>query len=130
MATNKPVLQKHNWDCGAACLEYVLGEKVKVGSPGFGTSFYTMADTLRTAGKHVISGTGADLKDIRYFTKRGLKVICLVMSEGVSHWCVIFKVQKRTIYVMDPLKGLVSLSYEKFRETWDADDYEHLFIAV
>jgi ABC-type bacteriocin/lantibiotic exporter with double-glycine peptidase domain len=118
------VRQKHDHDCGAACIDAVLRfhgvapplNFSALANPVQGTAPDTIEAVLRAAGLPVVSGT-MDLGDLAYNVSRKRPVICPVSLHG-GHWVVVGEIGHYTIAYHDPLDGLQSMQIVQWLPQW------------
>ncbi|NDV64203.1 peptidase domain-containing ABC transporter [Bacteroides sp. 224] len=113
-------------DCGPACIKIIAKYYGK---------YYSLQYLRDLCG---ITREGVSLLDISYAAdKIGLRSISVkvtiddlvsrVILPAIIHWdnnhfIVIYKATVKKIYVSDPARGLVSYTYEKFKEKWYKND--------
>jgi len=125
MLSLNPCLQRDNFSCGPACARCVLDffGLAKRGTssattPIDGTDPRTIEGFLRRAGLRLQSGemTVADLKHHTEAMER--PVIAAVTFDEEPHYVVVSGVRRGRVYLMDPWRGLVSLTASAFVASW------------
>ena len=109
-------------DCGPACLKIISKHYGKYyslqhlrdlcGITREGVSFLDLSYGAEKIGLHTLA-VRTDISSLR--TKVPLP--CIVHWKN-SHFIVVYKTSKSKIFVSDPAKGLISYSYEEFRNGW------------
>jgi ABC-type bacteriocin/lantibiotic exporter with double-glycine peptidase domain len=120
MLTIEPIYQKHDSDCGVACVQMVLNY-YQTNNRGIhsltssidGVQARTIESYLREKGFMIVSGN-MDLKLLRYYIKAKTPIICLI--EG--HYIVVTGFDKRKIVYNCPANGQVIESLAKFKKKW------------
>jgi len=154
------VIQKFDWDCGAAAA-MTVGQFFGVGpetadeyiaalgtNPQDGTRASRIEGFLRGLGLAVYASDGLQVQDLCEYTRRGFPVICCiqdwednqaqVVSQESGHYVVVSGVSEReryvTVHVQDPVCGPRDLDALDFLARWhdyDRDkDYVHYGICV
>lgn len=123
----KKILQHDEKDCGAACLAIILayyGSYVPLhrilqaaGSDSSGTSGYGIA---RGAAKFGLSckGFASKQKTAEELSDVPLPAILHLIEENHDHYVVVYRVNKKKVFVSDPAIGLCKIELEKFRNEW------------
>jgi ATP-binding cassette subfamily B protein len=121
-------------DCGPACLKIIAKYYGK---------YYSLQHLRELCD---ITKRGVSFLDISYAAgKIGLRTVGLkaeifdlinkVILPCIVHWnndhfIVVYKVSKSKIYISDPAKGLLSYSYDKFKEKWYEKNQQHGVVMV
>lgn len=112
-------------DCGPCCLSSVIKfykgfvslEKIRVDAytNNNGTTALHMVNTLK---KYGFDAYGSKVNANEFNEKNlVLPVIAhLNLKNGLNHYVVIYKINKKNITVMDPYKGIVKMNYKDFFE--------------
>lgn len=102
--------QKDTFDCGCAARDILLdywqvpGKRRPLSNPIDGTDPRALEAALRAAGLAVQAGE-MTLDDLRYHTRAGRPVACLVVHEDVGHWLVVGGLVRGRVYRQCPLLG-------------------------
>jgi hypothetical protein len=78
-------------------------------------------NALWHAGVGVQAGV-MDVDDLRYHTKRGRPVICLVRSDGEGHWVVVGDVARGFVHHQCPVHGPRKMRTAAFVAAWWDED--------
>lgn len=111
-------------DCGACCLQsiikfydgYIPLEKIKLDTRTNlnGTTAYNI---IKAAKKYGFDAYGTKLKNIK--TNQLYPAIAhLILKNGLTHFVVIYKINKENIYIMDPAKGYIKYKIKDFEQIW------------
>jgi len=117
---NYTVLQDGIKECGSACLlsiiRYYEGnvslEKLLelTNTTKEGTNFYNLLNAAIEIG---LSGKGYKVDNINKLYEVDKPFISQVVIDNYTHFIVIYKMNKDKITIMDPAKGMLSISLEK-----------------
>lgn len=136
------VLQRSNWDCGRAVAQSILlyfGHDPKQAKKSLATSILDgthpggLGAFLREQGLDVIVGNGFTIDDLRWQTRKGRPVACLVQradEDGFrcGHWVTVLAVARRRVHFHDPADGDGSEAEADFlNRWWDNDSDAHQF---
>ena len=108
--------QETRWSCGPASLRAVLAgydvhadeptlSKLANCKPGHGTDEYDLVRAARKLGFQAWSNLWRSPESLRVCTRRGVPVICCVISwniPGAFHWIVVMSVEDGEVLIMDP----------------------------
>lgn len=120
-------LQTRDHACGNVVADIVfdfLGVRSRTvpSTPIDGTSPDTLESTLWSSGVRVQAGS-MDLDDLKYHTRRGRPVICLVVTDdNVGHWVVVSGIERGKVCMVDPLVGDTREPTAAFLKRWSAGD--------
>lgn len=124
MARIKKILQHDRTDCGAACLAIILNyygksvplRKIRIAA---GT------DSIGTSGLGIIKGAekfGLSCKGLMSSEKDKLDKIPLPaifhIKENLDHYVVVYKINKKNVFISDPANGLRKIKKEDFLKFW------------
>lgn len=125
MQTKYIVKQNDIKDCGICCLEsiikyyngYIPMEKLRIDTKtnNNGTTAYNLINTAHKYGFNAVGKkiSNLDNKDIL------LPAIAhIVTKNGLKHFVVIYKINKKDILIMDPAKGYKKIKKEDFIKEW------------
>lgn len=126
MLTIDPVMQKFEYDCGAACVDAVIkfyGIRTCVGVLTLsnhiqGTSPDTIEALLRRAGLKVISGT-MTTADLKHMTTTGRPVICPITTPEGGHYVVVRGVGRGKVWYHCPSDGPKSMKISDWEANWN-----------
>lgn len=120
------IKQHDQKDCGVACLATVsktYGLKLQLskirdisGTDSYGNNVYGLVKAAETLGfsAKAIKGTRENL-----LTEFPLPAIANVLTEdGLQHYVVIHKIDKKKVIIADPAKGIRRLSFDEFAGMW------------
>ncbi|WP_423127969.1 peptidase domain-containing ABC transporter [Gaoshiqia sp. Z1-71] len=120
--------QLDTMDCGPACLKMIcryLGKYYSLpylrdlcGITREGVSFLDLSYGAEKIGLHTLA-IKADIQTLH----EKVPLPCIVHWNN-SHFIVVYKSTKQKIFVSDPAKGLISYSYEEFKNGWYKKDEE------
>lgn len=85
-----------------------------------GTDPRTLETALRVSGLPCLSGE-MTIKDLAHFTKSRRPVIVLVRTRETpqtGHYCVVYGVQDRRVYIQCPSEGPISETVRTFEKRW------------
>ena len=112
-------------DCGACCLlsiiKYYDGniplEKIKIDTKTNinGTTAFNL---INAAKKYGLNGFGKKLNKIEIENIILPAIAHITTEKGLNHFVVIYKISKKSIYIMDPAKGYIVESKEEFLKKW------------
>jgi ATP-binding cassette subfamily B protein len=121
-------------DCGPACLKIIAKHYGK---------YYSLQYLHDLCG---ITREGVSLLDISYAAEKiGLRSLSIeadieglvktIPLPAIVHWnndhfIVVYKADKKKVYVSDPAKGLLSYPHRQFREKWYKDDESGFLMAL
>ena len=125
------LIQQHDEkDCGAACLAMIskfyglslplVRFRELTGTDNFGTNIYGIVQGAEKIGLSAEALVGnwqeflcsAQKKEIRF------PVITHTVIEGFEHYIVVYKIDKKYVYVADPGRGKKKYSHEDFQNIW------------
>lgn len=123
MTKNYTVLQEGAKECGSACLlsiiKYYGGNISKerllelTNTTKEGTTFYDLA----TAGKEIgLTSKGYKVDNIEKLSDFSLPFISQIIINNYYHFVVVYKIKSNKIIIMDPAKGMVTLSLNEFNK--------------
>ena len=125
MILNLPdVRQRNNWSCSEAAVRTVFeyhGAKGKlpVSSPIDGADPRTLEGALHRAGLVLQSGR-MDLEDLRFHTRKGRPVICLVRNQNndSGHYVVVAGVSRGQVHFQCSTYGFAKQKAGAFEDRW------------
>lgn len=103
-------------------------------TPSDGSDPRSIEGFLRRLGLYLVAGE-MDLGLLRYFTSRGIPVLCVVQSEGEGHWITVAGIKRGWVHYQDPAYGPIRLKEEDFFKIWHDEDrlgtyYRYWGIAI
>lgn len=120
----KKVLQHDETDCGAACISIILqyyGKTVPLRK--IRTALGT--DSIGTSGLGIVKGAqkfGLNCKGLMSPEKDKIQTIPLPAifhtKENLEHYIVIYKINKKYVFISDPAFGLRKMKREEFLKWW------------
>ncbi|HDR8183504.1 TPA: peptidase domain-containing ABC transporter [Bacillus thuringiensis] len=122
-----PFIMQHDLkDCGPACLAMIsrhYGLSISIskireiaGTDLQGTNVQGLLESAERLG---FDTKGVRVKELNALYELPLPAIAHVnMPGGLLHYVVIYKINKKKVYVSDPAKGLVIYSLEDFSKIW------------
>jgi len=124
--SNKKIKQHDISDCGVACLVSVAAHyrlfipisKVRqfTGTDKQGTNVLGLMEGAKRIGFDV-KGVQCEISSLSNIPKPA--IAHLHLKNGLQHFVVIYKVNKKSIKIMDPGSGTyITMSLEKFKEQW------------
>ena len=124
--SNKKIKQHDISDCGVACLVSVAAHyrlfipisKVRqfTGTDKQGTNVLGLMEGAKRIGFDV-KGVQCEISSLSNIPKPA--IAHLHLKNGLQHFVVIYKVNKKSIKIMDPGSGAyITMSLEKFKEQW------------
>ncbi len=113
-------------DCGAACLLSVIKYyngfvpletiKIDTNTSNAGTNFYEL---IKSANRYGFDAVGYQLSPEKiYDDKRIFPAICQVIIRNMTHFIVIYSIDKKNAIIMDPAFGKKTIDYNDFFEIW------------
>lgn len=125
MKKNYIVIQDGIKECGSACLLSLIryyGGNISLeklleltNTNKQGTNFYDMTNALYEVG---MTSTGYKIDNIDELFKIDYPFISQVVIDNYMHFVVVYKMHNNKITIMDPAKGMVSLTKEEFKKIW------------
>ena len=125
MKKNYTVIQDGIKECGSACLLSIIryyGGNVSLeklleltNTTREGTNFYNLCLAASEIG---LSTKGYKVDDISKLYEIDKPFISQMVIDNYTHFVVVYKIYNKKITVMDPAKGMVTLSEEKFLSMW------------
>ena len=127
------IAQRRSYDCGRAVAEGVLvyfGHDPKIvrkamqTTPLDGTHPGGLSGFLRQQRLGTIVGNPFTLDDLRWQTRKGRPVLCLVQRGTCGHWLTVLGVKSNRVHFHDPADGWKSETTLEFESRWwdnDAD---------
>lgn len=119
------VKQQDIRDCGICCLEsiikyyngYIPLERLRLDTKT-GTNGTTALNLIKTAQKYGFNALGR--KDLTLDSEELLlpAIAHTITPKGLNHFVVIYKKDSKCVSIMDPAKGYIKLSREKFQNNW------------
>lgn len=125
MQKNLIVKQHDLRDCGVCCLasiiKYYKGniplEKLKLDTKT-GKNGTSALHLIKAARKYGFESLGQKIANENY-EKIVLPAIAhVVLKNGLNHFVVLYKVNKKDVLLMDPAKGFVKMKKEEFQKIW------------
>lgn len=120
-----PVLQRKDFDCGAACVAAVaefhgLAARGVRGwaCPVAGMAPDTMLAALRSLGLSVLAGGPLEVTTLRALTKEGWPVICPITRAAGGHWVVVRGVRRGRVHFHCPTHGASSEPVATWETQW------------
>ena len=120
------VKQRDLKDCGACCIEtilkyfggYVPLEKIRddTCTNVNGTTAYHIIKALCNYGFDAMGVKVRDIFDENIYLPA---IAHVILKNGLQHFVVIYKINAKYIYLMDPAKGKIKMTVEEFKEIWD-----------
>lgn len=120
------VKQQDLKDCGPCCIEtilkyyggYVPLEKIREDTCTNinGTTAYHIVKTLCSYGFEALGVKVNNIYDDNIYLPA---IAHLVLKNGLEHFVVIYKINPKYIYLMDPAKGKIKILINEFIEIWD-----------
>ena len=120
------VKQRDLKDCGACCIEtilkyyggYVPLEKIRDDTcTGInGTTAFHIVKTLCAYGFDAMGVKANDIFDENIYLPA---IAHVILKNGLQHFVVIYKINTKYVYLMDPAKGKTKISISEFAEIWD-----------
>lgn len=115
------VLQEGLKDCGSACLLSIVkyyGGNISIErileltkTTKEGTNFYNMQKAALELG---LISKGYKITDLSKLNELKTPFISQIVIKNYTHFVVVYKIKNNKITIMDPAKGMVSLSLDKF----------------
>ena len=126
MAKIEVTKQQDLKDCGACCIEtivkyyggYVPLEKVRDDTCTNinGTTAFHIVKTLCTYGFDAMGVKVDSILDENVYLPT---IAHVILKNGLQHFVVIYKINNKYIYLMDPAKGKIKMLISDFEEIWD-----------
>ena len=112
-------------DCGAACLHsiikyyngYVPMEDIRI-SANITKEGITAYDLILAAKKYGFSAYGVKVDKINLNSLAVPFIAHLDYKNGRTHYIVVYKINKKSLIVMDPACGLKKINKDEFLENW------------
>ena len=125
MKKNYTVLQDGMKECGSACLLSIIkyyGGNVSrekllelTNTTKDGTNFYNLLEAANEIG---LSAKGYKVDDISKLYEIETPFISQVVIDNYTHFIVVYKMHNQKITIMDPAKGMRTISLEEFTSIW------------
>ena len=122
---NYTIIQDGIKECGSACLLSIIryyGGNVSLerlldltNTTREGTNFYNLLLAAREIG---LSAKGYKVDDVCKLYEIHKPFISQMVINNYTHFVVIYKMNKQKITIMDPAKGMVTISEEEFLSMW------------
>ena len=132
MSKIEVVKQRDLKDCGACCIEtilkyyggYVPLEKIREDTCTNinGTTAFHIVKSLCNYGFDAIGVKVDNIFDENIYLPA---IAHVVLKNGLQHFVVIYKINRKCVYLMDPAKGKTKMSISEFEEIWD-----HILILI
>ncbi len=126
MARIEVVKQRDLKDCGACCIQtilryydgYVPIEKIRDDTCTNinGTTAFHLIKALNGYGFEAIGVKVENILDENIYLPA---IAHVVLKNGLQHFVVIYKINSKFVYLMDPAKGKIKKSLSEFAEIWD-----------
>ena len=126
MAKIEVIKQRDLKDCGACCIEaivkyyggYVPMEKVRddTCTNASGTTAFHIVKALCTYGFDAMGVKTDSISDENIYLPA---IAHVVLKNGLQHFVVVYKLNHKYIYLMDPAKGKTKMLISDFEEIWD-----------
>ncbi len=120
------VKQRDLKDCGSCCIAcllkyyggYVPIEKIREDTRTTmnGTTAFHLVSALKMYG---FESMGVKVNDILDSNLYFPAIAHVVLKNGLQHFVVVYKVNKKHVYLMDPAKGKVKMQITAFNDIWD-----------
>lgn len=98
-----------------------------------GTHPAALEHFFRREGLRVLAGE-MSVEDLRYFTRSGRPVLCLLTVGMMGHWVAVVDVRRGRVIYYDPEAGASSMDADTFSRAWvDYDrrtEYPHYALCV
>lgn len=118
------VRQNDITDCGICCLESIIKyyngfvplETLRLDTKTnyAGTSAFNLINTAQKYGFNAFGRKIVDINDIKILPA----IAHLELANGLTHFVVIYKITKSSIYIMDPAKGYKKEDKKTFLKNW------------
>ncbi len=118
------VRQNDITDCGICCLESIIKyyngfvplETLRLDTKTnyTGTSAFNLINTAQKYGFNAFGRKIIDINDIKILPA----IAHLELANGLTHFVVIYKITKSSIYIMDPAKGYKKEDKKTFLKNW------------
>ena len=118
------VRQNDITDCGICCLESIIKyyngfvplETLRLDTKTnyTGTSAFNLINTAQKYGFNAFGRKIVDINDIKILPA----IAHLELANGLTHFVVIYKITKSSIYIMDPAKGYKKEDKKTFLKNW------------
>ena len=112
-------------ECGSACLLSIIrhyGGNVSLeklleltNTTKDGTNFYNLLEASNEIG---LSAKGYKVDDINKLYEIDRPFISQVVIDNYTHFVVVYKMHNHKITIMDPAKGMITITYEEFLNIW------------
>lgn len=121
------VVRQHDLkDCGACCIAtilkyyggYVPLEKIRddTCTNVNGTTAFHIVKAMCNYGFDAMGVKADNITDENIYLPA---IAHVVLKNGLMHFVVIYKINTKFVYLMDPAKGKVKMTIEEFTEIWD-----------
>ncbi len=126
----KIIMQHDENDCGAACLAMICetyGMKMPLVKyrdmlhfNSNGTSVYDIVCAAKRMGFDTVAMNGGFENLMSSLIRKEIELPCIAVTnkEGLLHYVVIYKVDKKYITIADPGEGLCKLPFEEFKKIY------------
>lgn len=125
MKKNYTVLQDGMKECGSACLLSIIryyGGNISLeklleltNTTKDGTNFYNLMEASKEIG---LFSKGYKVDDISKLSEIEKPFISQVVINNYTHFVVVYKIHNYKITIMDPAKGMYTITIEKFKSIW------------
>lgn len=125
MKKNLIVRQDGYKECGAASLLSVIryyGGNISINklvdwtkTDKYGTNFYNIKQVAEKVGLEAI---GYKVDEINKLYQVKTPFICQVIEKNYEHFVVVYKIKKNKLEIMDPARGKLILTTDKFSSSW------------
>lgn len=125
MKKNYTVLQDGMKECGSACLLSIIryyGGNISLeklieltNTTKDGTNFYNLMEASKEIG---LFSKGYKVDDISKLSEIEKPFISQVVINNYTHFVVVYKIHNHKITIMDPAKGMYTITIEKFKSIW------------
>ena len=126
MHTKYIVKQNDIKDCGICCLESIIKYyngyipleilRLDTNTTSNGTTAYNL---IKTAQKYGFNALGKRINKLKEKDIILPAIAHITTKKGLNHFVVIYKINKSTVTIMDPAKGLIKLKKEDFQKEWN-----------
>jgi ABC-type bacteriocin/lantibiotic exporter with double-glycine peptidase domain len=122
--------QSSDFDCSDACLRIVFrffgrARSPAVATPVDGADPRALEAAFRRAGFFAQAGDGLTPLDLRFHTRLGHPVVCLVTNhDGVGHYVVVAGVARGFVHYQDPETGPGRERAAAFFARWRDSDHD------
>ena len=112
-------------ECGAASLLSVIryyGGNIAINklvdwtkTDKYGTNFYNIKQAAEKVGLEAI---GYKVDEINKLHQIKTPFICQVIEKNYEHFVVVYKIKKNKLEIMDPARGKLDITMDKFSSSW------------